>query len=158
MVLDAVGLLKRNTWLCFVKNKTRKDFVRLSIKMFKCARMLTHWCYRSLALSYQYPFTSPFLPVYTLKGSRCVFPFEYSGRRFYGCTTDFSSTGTPWCSMTAFLTEISDDWGFCNLDRKCNPSLFLIKVTQHATLQIVLVPCYFLHYFVIFISCPLYFI
>ena len=41
----------------------------------------------------------------------CHFPFEYKGKKNYGCITD-DSQGMPWCATES---EYSDDnFGYCD--------------------------------------------
>ena len=45
-----------------------------------------------------------------VSGLPCVFPFEWEGKTYTGCTGDDDSAGRPWC-----MTDNDDlHWGFCN--------------------------------------------
>ena len=53
---------------------------------------------------------------YAVSGLPCVFPFEWEGKTYEGCTEDDDSEGRPWC-----MTDNDDlHWGFCN--GQCPPS------------------------------------
>ncbi len=48
----------------------------------------------------------------------CVFPFEYSGRRYEGCTLTDAADGKEWCSTMVDANGVHVNgrgkWGHCN--------------------------------------------
>ena len=44
-------------------------------------------------------------------GAACVFPFFYSGDKYWECT-EIRNDNTPWCSATTFY-DVDRLWGNC---------------------------------------------
>ena len=46
----------------------------------------------------------------------CVFPFQYKGKTFFGCTDFGTSNGKPWCAIAPTKQGkevVSPNWGDC---------------------------------------------
>lgn len=65
--------------------------------------------------------TTESTPVINANGAKCVFPFEYSGQKYYSCIT--VNTNIPWCAVTDNYDR-NQQWGYCqgmypNIEFQC---------------------------------------
>ena len=54
----------------------------------------------------------------TQKGENCIFPFNYRGKKYNNCTSDYLKKGTGrWCATGVHRngTMIKSRWGHCNI-------------------------------------------
>ena len=53
--------------------------------------------------------------------TKCVFPFVYKSKTFFGCTDFGSEDGKPWCATEVDkLDKVKDQkWGNCKKDTPC---------------------------------------
>ena len=54
--------------------------------------------------------------VYITNGKTCVFPFQYEGYDYYGCTAVKDDDGNAWCAVQpVYVKSDPTSWGYCNL-------------------------------------------
>ena len=54
----------------------------------------------------------------TTDETKCFFPFEYNGRKYFGCTTQDQVDGRPWCSSTEKYSN--ESLGYCDCKHNGN--------------------------------------
>lgn len=153
-VAGEVALSIQNNKFTLEPNSIKNDIINRATKnIIKNAKSPNFFLRTSISKSFL-PTPLPITPDDCLTesgkiiGKKCIFPFKFNEKIFFGCTKEYDPDGRLWCSTKVELNNehIAGNWGYCN--NKCpNDAIPTKSPTSNTCLtlggQVIGKPCIF---------------